>query len=121
MQKDWLPTPRQTEALERTEFEILYGGARGGGKTDAGMGFLTYDYEHSLYRALVIRKNALDLTDWLDRASRFFIRVGAGVVGNTVRFKKGGVIRTGHLKDDNAYQKYQGHEYHKILIEEVSQ
>ena len=30
-------------------------------------------------------------------------------------------IRTGHLKDDNAFSKYQGHEYHKILIEELTQ
>jgi hypothetical protein len=45
------------------------------------MGFLTYDHEHLLSRALVIRKNALDLTDWPDRAGRFFIRVGAEVVG----------------------------------------
>ena len=119
--QDWNPMPRQIDALERTEFEVLYGGARGGGKTDAGMGFLTYDYLHPLYRALVIRKNALDLTDWLDRAGRFYARVGAEVVGSTVRFRKGGIIRTGHLKDDNAYQKYQGHEYQKMLIEEVTQ
>ena len=121
MGKDWIPNPRQIEALERTEFEILYGGARGGGKTDAGMAFLTYDFEHPLYRALVIRKNADDLKDWLDRAGRFYARVGAEIVGRAVRFPNGGIIRTGHLRDDNAYQKYQGHEYHKMLIEEVTQ
>ena len=121
MEKDWKPTPRQIEALKRTEFEILYGGARGGGKTDAGMGFLTYDFEHPLYRALVIRKNADDLKDWLDRAGRFYARVGASIIGREVRFPKGAIIRTGHLKDDNAYMKYQGHEYQKMLIEEVTQ
>lgn len=32
----WQPHPGpQTEALTRAEDEILYGGARGGGKTDA--------------------------------------------------------------------------------------
>lgn len=99
----------------------MYGGARGGGKTDAGQGWLLYDHEHPKYRALVIRKNADDLRDWVDRAQYFYIGL-AEVVGNPpeVRFFKGGLIRTGHLKDDKAYTKYQGHEYHRILIEELT-
>ena len=32
----------------------------------------------------------------------------------------GAVIRTGHLKDENAYRKYQGHEYQRQLIEELT-
>ena len=45
------------------------------------------------------------------------------VVGNPpeIRFPRGGIIRTGHLNDENAYMKYQGHQYHKMLIEELSQ
>jgi len=103
-------------------FEILYGGARGGGKTDAGQAWLLYDHEHPKYRALVIRKNADDLRDWIDRARFFYSPVGGEVVGNPpeVRFPKGGIIRTGHLKDDSAYTKYQGHEYPRMLIEELT-
>jgi len=36
-------------------------------------------------------------------------------------FQSGAVIRTGHLNDADAYTKYQGHEYHRILIEELTQ
>lgn len=121
----WKPHPgRQTEVLTITPnqaFEILFGGARGGGKTDAGQGWLLYDHEHPKYRALVIRKNADDLRDWIDRARYFYYGI-AEVVGNPpeVRFFKGGVIRTGHLADDKAYSKYQGHEYHRMLIEELT-
>jgi hypothetical protein len=52
-----------------------------------------------------------------------YLGTGAEVVGNPpeIRFPKGGIIRTGHLKDENAYTKYQGHEYQRILIEELSQ
>lgn len=37
-----------------------------------------------------------------------------------IKFPSGAIIRTGHLKDENAYSKYQGHEYQKILIEELT-
>lgn len=38
-----------------------------------------------------------------------------------IRFSTGALFRTGHLRDENAYEKYQGHEYHRILVEELTQ
>lgn len=140
----WTPQPKQTEALIRKEFEVLYGGARGGGKTDTGIVWLLYpvwdwllaikakDTEKaqrlSRYRALIIRKNADDLKDWVDRAEALYTKIfGSSVqfVGKPVEIKFGGdkgpVFRTGHLKDSDAYQKYQGHEYQRQLVEELTQ
>lgn len=101
---------------------MLYGGARGGGKTDAGMAWLLYWKDVPLYRALVIRRNADDLKDWIDRARMMYAPTNAQFVGNPaeIRFPSGAKIRTGHLKDENAYTKYQGHEYQKMLIEELT-
>lgn len=117
---DWKPQTQQQKALVRIEDEILFGGARGGGKTDAGMAWLLYDIDKPYYRALVIRRNATDLEDWIDRARTMYLRCGARYVNGAFEFPSGAKIRTGHLKDDNAYTKYQGHEYHKILIEELT-
>lgn len=119
----WRPQAKQIEALTRLEFEILYGGARGGGKTDCGMAWLLYDKDNPLYKALVIRRNADDLKDWVDRAKIMYQGTGAVFTGQPaeIRFPSGAVIRTGHLKDEDAYEKYQGHEYQKILIEELTQ
>jgi hypothetical protein len=126
----WEPQPKQAVALERDEDEILYGGSRGGGKTDAGQAWLLYDTDEPRLRELVIRRNADDLKDWKDRAERMYAHTGAEFVGSPteIRFphptepgQPGARIRTGHLKDENAYSKYQGHEYQRMLIEELSQ
>lgn len=122
----WTPSERQKQALVRSEFEILYGGARGGGKTDAGMMWLLYNIQNPNFRALVIRQNAKDLSDWIDRAREYYQKMAGDNVEfvgqpTEIRFKTGAKIRTGHLKDENAYEQYQGHEYHNILIEELTQ
>lgn len=130
----WKPQPKQIEALERNEYEILYGGARGGGKTAAGIGWLLYPFidvvnktisRESLakYRALIIRLNAKDLSDWIDKAKAIYEPLGAQFVGAPVeiRWPSGAIFRTGHLNDDNAYTQYQGHEYQRIVIEELTQ
>lgn len=124
MKHSWVPHPRQRAALIADVSELLYGGARGGGKTDAGLVWLIEPkyIRNPDYRALVIRRNSSDLSDWLDRAKKMYRPLSAQVVGNPaeIRFPSGAVIRTGHLKDATAYEKYQGHEYQKILIEELT-
>lgn len=122
MEIHWKPQPKQELALASDADEILYGGSRGGGKTDAGQAWLLYDKDNERYRALVIRRNADDLKDWTDRAGYMFKPTRAKITGNPaeIEFPSGAKVRTGHLKDENAFTKYQGHEYQKILIEELS-
>ncbi len=78
---------------------------------------------HPRYRALVIRKNAEDLSDWIDRAHRFYGSFGVDIAYKPaiLRFPSGAIIRTGHLKDDQSYTKYMGQEFPRILIEELTQ
>lgn len=131
MAEIWKPFPVQEKALTRTEFELLFGGSRGPGKTDTGQVWLLGpEYApnkpyitHPRYRALVLRKNANDLTDWLDRAARMYKRFGAVVKGNppVIAWPSGAIFRTGHLKDRKSYENFLGHEYQRILIEELTQ
>ncbi len=121
----WKPHPGpQTYVLSRPEYEIGYGGARGGGKTDAGIIWMAEPVEEfSMYRGLVIRRNAEDLKDWTDRAWQIYQHFGAKMTGKPPEFKfpSGAIIRTGHLKDENAFEKYQGHEYQRMEVEELGQ
>lgn len=81
-----------------------------------------YDVYHEKFRGLVIRRNAKDLTDFVDRANQVWSKYGARKTGNPAKFTfpSGAVIYTGHLGNQDAYTSYQGHEYHKILIEELT-
>ena len=123
---DWIPNPgAQTEILRRTEYELGFGGARGGGKSTAGLAWLiSPEYlKNPQYRALVVRRNAEDLSDWIARARDFYKPLNARFAGNPpiIKFPSGAFIKTGHLKDENAFEKYQGHEYQKMVIEELTQ
>ena len=117
----WKPQPKQAIALKTRADELLFGGARGGGKTDAGIAKFLYFVGNPKFRGLVLRKNATDLNDWIDRAQVMYSLVGAKLVGSEFKFPGGAIVRTGHLDTKDAYQKYQGHEYHLILIEELTQ
>jgi len=72
-------------------------------------------------RMLVIRRNADDLADWVDRAHKMYPHAKVTGKPATIKFPSGAIIRCGHLKDESAYTKYQGHEYQRILIEELTQ
>lgn len=120
----WKPQPIQVQALLSQADETLFGGSRGGGKTDTGQVWLIEPkyITNPRYAALVIRRNSNDLNDWIDRAKKMYAPLKPKVTGQQpeFRFPSGAVIRTGHLKDESAYEKYQGHEYQKILIEELT-
>ena len=121
-QREWHPNPgQQTEALRYRVFEMLYGGARGGGKSECGRAWMTIDVENPLYRGLVIRKNSADMKDWVDKAQQLYSGFGARFVDGEFRFPWGAKIYTGHLKDDSSYEKYQGQEIHRLNIEELTQ
>lgn len=142
----WIPNPKQAEALMRREFEVNFGGTRGSGKTAAGIIWLIignpdvpedkrtpvdWSYiNHPSYRALVLRKNQVDLADWVRKARDVYTRIGASFRERPAEFvwpnpanpsEPGATIVIGHLADADAYEKYQGQEFQRILLEEATQ
>jgi hypothetical protein len=71
---------------------------------------------------LILRKNYDDLVDWIDRASYMYKDMGAKITGNpaVISWPSGAIFRTGHLNDRDSYEKYLGHEYPRVLIEELT-
>lgn len=109
--------------------ECLYGGARGGGKTDASIAICADRIENPHYRALVLRRNAGDLDDYASRCEEkyqcFDVQVRRNPMvlrfGRNSQNTKGAVIKGGHLHDRNSYIQYQGQEFSRIFIEELTQ
>lgn len=131
----WTPLPGpQTLACQLTMFspkyrEILFGGARGPGKTEWSIIVMAERIENPRFQGLVLRKNADDLTDYCVRCEEMYQYANVVVRRNpmVLRFgknalrAKGAMIRGGHLHDKTSYIKYQGQQFSRIAIEELTQ
>lgn len=124
----WDPSPKQAEFLAADEDEVLYGGAAGGGKSDAmivdAMGLPQRAIANPSYRALVIRQTFPQLRKLLDRARELYPRVVPGAEfldrpWTEWRFPSGAKIAFGSIDRDVDVHNYQGHEFQWIGIDEL--
>jgi len=125
----WDPTPKQAEFLASDEDEVLYGGAAGGGKSDAlvvdALGLQQRAISNPNYRGLLLRKTFPQLRKLLDRARQIYPRVDPAAEfrdrpWNEWRFGGGGRIIFGSCDRDVDVHDYQGHEFQWIGIDELS-
>ena len=73
----WEPHPGpQAELLKRIEFEVGYGGAKGGGKSDGLLFGALYQVHHPRYHAAIFRRTYPELQELIDRARAAFPRLG---------------------------------------------
>lgn len=120
----WISHPgAQTEFLSRSEFEVLFGGSAGPGKTDCLVAALLRDVAKDRYRALLIRRTFPQLQEIIDRCWRLYPQMG-GVYRATEKrwqFPSGAIIDLGHMQHEDDKYNYQGKEYHRIGIDELTQ
>ena len=68
----WNPQSRQAAFMARPEDEALYGGAAGGGKSDALVIEATRQVHIPHYKALILRKTFPQLTELIDKSLKYY-------------------------------------------------
>lgn len=125
----WRPTPRQEEFLAAGEDEVLYGGAAGGGKTDAlvidALGLQQDAVLQPEYRALLLRRTYDELREVLDRMGALYPSVVEGAHyhgGDRLwQFPSGARVELGYLDADSDVYRYQSRQFQWIGWEELAQ
>lgn len=113
----------QTRLVTCPYQEILYGGAKGGGKSDGLLGFWLGQYGRNPIwaRGIIFRKSYPELEQLIARARELFVPLGAKWNENkkTWYFRGGATLKFRFLKNLKETAKYQGHEYTFIAFDEV--
>lgn len=121
----WQPQPGpQTALLQCPVFEVFYGGARGGGKTESSLG----DWlEHSSKYGegaigIFVRRKFTQLAEVIARSKQLFPKIGAKYNEQKAEWRMpgGGRLKFVYLERDSDAENYQGHNYTRIYVEEVT-
>lgn len=122
----WAPNEGpQQDFLSCEAFEVLTGGARGGGKSEALIMDALGQVEHPEYRGIFFRLTYPDLAQLIERTQRRYPLLYPDAKWNntekTWTFPSGAKLIFRYLKNENDWTHYQGHEYHWMGFEELTQ
>lgn len=121
----WRPnagTP-QEELLERQEFEVGYGGAKGGGKMDGIIYGAVRQVQHPRYHAAIFRRTYPELQEIMDRTAATFPKVGArwNEQKKRWRFPSGARISLFYCDDVGDEDAHLGKEYQYLGFDQAEQ
>lgn len=114
---------QQTKFCQAGEFEVLFGGAAGPGKTLCLILESTRHVANPRYRGLLLRRTYRRLEEIEDRCYTIFGALG-GIYRSTVKrwfFPSGANIRLGHMQHEQDKHDYQGKEFHFIGWDELTE
>lgn len=124
----WAPTEKQATFLECDDFEVLYGGAAGGGKSDAllidALCLQHGGVDNKNHRAVLFRRSFPELRDLIDRSLELYKAIDPGASYNQTdklwTFSSGAKVEFGYLQHDNDRLKYRGRAWNYIGFDELT-
>lgn len=114
----------QTALIQCPVFEVFFGGARGGGKTEGSIGdWLSHS---SIYGedaiGIFVRRRFKQLSEVIARTKRIFPKLGAKYNEQRAEWlmPNGARLKFVYLERDSDAEEYQGHSYTRVYVEEVT-
>lgn len=119
----WEPQPRQAVFITCPADDVGFGGARGGGKSDAVVGDWI-DHEETYGESAIgiaARRNRTQLIELIERSKQVLRPLGYDWHEQDKYFRgpKGGRLRFVYLENDSDADAYQGHSYTRFYPEEL--
>ena len=134
MSDDFVPTPRQEEFLSCPCYEVLYGGAKGGGKTEAMLRMHLPQLQVAEARwkktgkkskgwAVFFRKSMPQLEEVISRSHLIFPEAGAHYKSDSHCwvFPSGYRFQFAHLENPDSHIAWNGKEVTLLMIDQVEE
>lgn len=124
----WRPTARQSEFLACGDFEVLYGGAAGGGKSDGllvdALCLAHGGADNPRHRAVLFRRTFPELRDLIDRSTALYPAIVPGArfhqTDRVWTFPSGAKVEFGYLQHDADRLHYRGRAWNYVGFDELT-